>query len=120
MEAGTSLAKAFKADVHHVTTLIDSHTDMGAPAVSGCRYSVMDRFPYGIAYRYKADALTIIAIVRPSRRRGLLGRPTLSRVFIETYTKATHLYLLLSFPRKQESGMPLKMPLNLLYVGLFH
>lgn len=69
-EAGAAQAKAFRAEVHHMNTLIATHPDMGAPTVDGCRYMVLDRFPFSIVYRHAADTLTIIAIAHHSRRPG--------------------------------------------------
>lgn len=69
-EAGAAQAKAFRAEVHHMQALISMHPDMGAPTVSGCRYMVLDRFPFSIVYRHAADTLTIIAIAHHSRRPG--------------------------------------------------
>lgn len=76
-EAGTKLARAFSTDLHNVTTLIATHPDMGAQTVSGCRYFVMDRFPYSIVYRHTEDTVTIIAIAHHSRRPGYWESRTL-------------------------------------------
>lgn len=69
-EAGALQAKAFRAEVHHMQTLIATHPAIGAPTVSGSRYMVMDRFPFSIVYRHTADTLTIIAVAHHSRRPG--------------------------------------------------
>lgn len=69
-EAGTAQAKAFRAEVRHMNTLIAANPEMGAPTVSGCRFMVLDRFPFSIVYRRNADSLTIIAIAHHRRRPG--------------------------------------------------
>jgi plasmid stabilization system protein ParE len=69
-EAGAAQAKAFRAEIHHMNTLIAAHPDMGAPTVDGCRYMVLDRFPFSIIYRHAADTLIIIAIAHHSRCPG--------------------------------------------------
>lgn len=73
-EAGTAQAKAFRAEVRHMNTLIATHPDMGAPTVDGCRFLVLDRFPFSIVYRRNADTLTIIAIAHHRRRPGYWAR----------------------------------------------
>jgi toxin ParE1/3/4 len=73
-EAGSAQAKAFRAEVRHMSTLIVTHPDMGAPTVGGCRFMVLDRFPFSIVYRRNADTLTIIAIAHHRRRPGYWAR----------------------------------------------
>ena len=69
-EAGVAQARAFRAEVHHMQTLIAMHPDIGAPTVIGCRYMVLDRFPFSLVYRHTTDTLTIVAIAHHSRRPG--------------------------------------------------
>jgi len=67
-EAGAAQAKAFRAEVHHMSTLIAAHPDMGSPTIGGCRFMVLDRFPFSIVYRHNTDSITIIAIAHHRRR----------------------------------------------------
>jgi len=68
--AGAKKAIAFKDEVHHIQTLIAKYPDIGAPTVSGCRFLVLDRFPFSVVYRQASDALIIIAIPTTAAARG--------------------------------------------------
>ena len=68
--AGVELQTSFVSEYQRVANLVLANPGIGKAVDSGLRRFLMNRFPYTVIYRAKADQLLVVAVAHQNRSPG--------------------------------------------------